>query len=79
MGGGKMKSRYVYCALLTEILQSQDVEIANYRWRQTQQLGQEIDWNRAASEWLQHHFPDWKRFHWQQAVQDALRLHPALN
>ena len=58
---------------LAEIVRSQHEEIQKYKWIESEKLGKDIGWERAAREWLQKHFPEWKRFRWERAIQEALR------
>jgi hypothetical protein len=59
---------------LAEIVRSQQEEIKKYKWIESEKLGRDIGWERAAREWLQKHFPEWKRPRWERAVQEALRM-----
>ena len=46
---------------LAELLRSQRGEIAMYKWIESERLGFDIGWDRATSEWFDHHFSDWIR------------------
>ena len=58
---------------LVEIVRSQHEEIKKYKWIESEKLGRDIGWERAAREWLQNHFPEWKRYRWERAIREALR------
>jgi hypothetical protein len=58
---------------LAEIIQSQQEEIKQYKWIESEKVGRDIGWECAAHEWSHRHFPEWKRHVWNRAVQDALR------
>lgn len=67
-----MTKRYRKTNPLTEIIRSQDEEIQKYKWIESEKAGRDIGWERAATEWLNNHFPDWKRSNWDRAVREAL-------
>ena len=46
---------------LAALLQSQQAEIAMYKWIESERTGHDIGWDRATSEWFDRHFPDWVR------------------
>ena len=56
-----------------DIVRSQQEEINKYKWIESERAGRDIGWERAAREWLQNYFPDWKRYRWNRAVGEALR------
>ncbi|MGD0650167.1 MAG: hypothetical protein ABSA97_03340 [Verrucomicrobiia bacterium] len=58
---------------LAEIVRSQQEEIGKYKWIESEKVGQDIGWERAAREWMQKYFPEWKRHRWDRAIRDALR------
>jgi hypothetical protein len=58
---------------LAEIVRSQHEEIKKYKWIESEKLGRDIGWERASQEWMQKYFPDWKRYRWNRAIQEALR------
>ncbi len=58
---------------LVEIIRSQQEEIKKYKWIESEKRGQDIGWERAAREWMQKHFPGWKRYNWDRAIREALR------
>ncbi len=58
---------------LAEIVRSQAEEIKKYKWIESEKAGRDIGWERATREWMQKYFPDWKRYRWDRAVQEALR------
>jgi len=58
---------------LAEIIRSQLEEINKYKWIESEKLGRDIGMERATQEWMAKHFPDWKRYRWNQAVEEALR------
>lgn len=62
-----------------EIIRSQQEEIKKYKWIESEKAGKDIGWERAEQEWLESHFPGWKRASWQRAVEEALRQQPQLN
>jgi hypothetical protein len=57
---------------LADVIRSQQEEIKKYKWIESQKAGGDIGWERAEQEWLQKHFPEWKRDSWKRAVNDAL-------
>lgn len=57
---------------LAEVLRSTQEEINKYKWIESEKVGHDIGWERAQREWMQQHFPAWKRSRWQQAIEDAL-------
>ena len=64
---------------LADVFRSQQEEIRKYKWIESEKLGQDIGWERAAREWMQNHFPDWKRDRWNRFVEEALRSQDSLN
>ena len=58
---------------MVEEIRSQVEEINKYKWIESEKAGQDIGWERAYHEWMQEHFPEWKHYHWQRALRDALR------
>jgi hypothetical protein len=62
---------------LVEIVRSQQEEIKKYKWIESEKRGHDIGWERATREWMQQHFPEWKRFRWDSAIQEALRAQMA--
>ena len=68
-----MTQRTIIQDPLAEILRSQQEEIKKYKWIESEKAGRDIGWERAAREWLQNYFPDWKRYRWNRAVEEALR------
>jgi len=74
-----MTQRYRIKDPLGEIHRSQYEEIAKYKWIESQKIGRDIGWERASQEWLQKHFPAWKRSRWNDAVQEALQADSGLN
>lgn len=58
---------------LADIVRSQQEEIKKYKWIESEKAGSDIGWERAAREWLQQYFPEWKRHRWNRAVEEALR------
>ncbi len=59
---------------LKEFFDSHYREIEEYKWIESQRVGEDIGWDLAKVEWDSKHFSSWKRFHWDQAIQDALRF-----
>src|SRR5258708_5947903 len=57
---------------LAEVVRSQHEEINKYKWIESEKAGNDIGWERASQEWLERHFPEWKRVRWRRAVQEAL-------
>jgi hypothetical protein len=43
------------------LLQSQQDEIAMYKWTESERAGFDIGWKRASDEWFDRHFPAWAR------------------
>ena len=41
------------------LLQSQQDEIAMYKWTESERAGSDIGWKRATDEWFERHFPAW--------------------
>ena len=57
---------------LADMIRSQQEEIKKYKWIESEKAGIDIGWERAAQEWLQKYFPEWKRYRWNRAVQEAV-------
>lgn len=57
---------------LAEIIKSHQAEIGKYKWLESEKVGRDIGWERAAHEWTHQHFSKWKQHVWNRAVQDAL-------
>jgi len=64
---------------LAEVFRSQQEEIKKYKWIESEKAGRDIGWERAAREWLQRHFPGWKKDSWERFVKEALRSDSSLN
>jgi hypothetical protein len=64
---------------LADVFRSQQEEIKKYKWIESEKLGKDIGWERASQEWLQKHFPGWKRAHWDRFVKEADRTQGSLN
>jgi len=64
---------------LAEIVRSQQEEIKKYKWIESEKAGQDIGWERATREWMQKCFPEWKRFRWSRAIEEALHSATGLN
>ena len=64
---------------LADVFRSQQEEIKKYKWIESEKLGSDIGWERASHEWLQKHFPGWKRAHWDRFVKEAVRTQGSLN
>ncbi len=64
---------------LAEIIRSQLEEINKYKWIESEKLGQDIGMERATREWMAKHFPEWKRYRWNKAIQEALQSDAHLN
>jgi hypothetical protein len=71
--GAEMNKRTRKQDPLVEIVRSQQEEIKKYKWIESEKHGHDIGWERATREWMQKHFPEWKRFRWDRAIQEALR------
>jgi hypothetical protein len=61
---------------LAEIVRSQHEEIKKYKWIESEKQGRDIGWERAAREWMQKYFPDWKRHRWESAIDEAMQAQP---
>jgi hypothetical protein len=48
-------------------------EVEGHKWFESEKAGGNIGWENAFQSWMQRHFPDWKRFEWQQAVREVFR------
>ena len=64
---------------LADVFRSQQEEIKKYKWIESEKAGRDIGWERAAREWMHHHFPNWKRDRWNRFVEEALRSQDSLN
>ena len=64
---------------LADVFRSQQEEIKKYKWIESEKLGRDIGWERASQEWLEKHFPGWKRAHWDRFVKEADRTQGSLN
>lgn len=64
---------------LADVIRSQQEEIEKYKWIESEKRGFDIGWDRAEREWLQHHFPAWKRHSWFGAISEALGHTAGLN
>lgn len=64
---------------LAEILRSHQQEIEKYKWIESEKAGRDIGTERATREWMQKHFPAWKRIRWNDAIAQALRQKNSLN
>ena len=64
---------------LADVFRSQQEEIRKYKWIESEKVGRDIGWERAAREWMQRHFPGWKRDRWNCFVEEALRSQDCLN
>jgi hypothetical protein len=74
-----MTKRYTKQDPLAEINRSQLEEIKRYKWIESEKLGQDIGWERARQEWLEKHFPAWKRDRWQRAIRETETAEISLN
>jgi len=59
---------------LLELIRAQVLEVAKYKWIESEKAGQDIGWERAYAEWLEKHFPDWERHQKDRAIDEALRV-----
>jgi hypothetical protein len=64
---------------LAEELRSQVEEIKKYKWIESEKAGRDIGWDKAANEWMQTHFPAWKRHRWNRALKQALQNESTAN
>ena len=64
---------------LAEFDRSTAEEIKKYNWIESEKVGKDIGWERARQEWLQKHFPAWKRQRWQNAIAEAMQSDASLN
>jgi len=64
---------------LADVFRSQQDEIKKYKWIESEKVGRDIGWERAVREWMQNHFPNWKRDRWNRFVEEALRSQDNLN
>jgi len=64
---------------LTDIVRSQAEEIKKHKWIESEKAGRDIGWERAAREWMQNYFPQWKQHRWNRAIAEALNTEPGLN
>ena len=58
---------------LRDLIAEHHLEIERYRRQQSQRLGCDIGYEWAAEEWMQKHFPDWKRVQWDRLVLQTIR------
>jgi hypothetical protein len=56
---------------LAGLLRGQREEIEKYRWIESEKVGEDIGWERAAVEWKRKHFAAWKR-----GIQESGGEHP---
>ena len=70
-----MTQRYRKKDPLADIVRSQQEEITKYKWIESEKAGEDIGWERAITEWMTKHFPDWKRHSWNSAVKEAVNAH----
>jgi hypothetical protein len=54
-------------------------EILKYKWLESEKAGRDIGLERAYREWMDKHFGDWRRHHWQEALDDAVKAVNGLN
>ena len=64
---------------LADVFRSQQEEIKKYKWIESEKVGRDIGWERAVREWMQNHFPNWKRDRWNRFVEEAIRSQDSLN
>ena len=57
---------------LLELLQSQEEEVAKYKWIESERLGYDIGEDRAREEWNEKHFGSWRRYCWEKQIAQAL-------
>ena len=74
-----MTLRHRQRSLLADLERSQREEIEKYKWIESEKFGQDIGWERASREWLEKHFPEWKRSRWYAAVKEATTVSGGLN
>jgi len=68
-----MKYEYEISAPMIELQASQNEEISKYQRLESQRLGTEIGWRRAADEWFEKHFTDWARAQ-RQVIDETLSM-----
>lgn len=56
---------------LHELMLDLETEVARHKWLASERAGRDVGWRAAEADWLQHHFPDWKRDRWRQCLQAA--------
>jgi len=64
---------------LADVFRSQQEVIKKYKWIENEKVGRDIGWERAVREWMQNHFPNWKRDRWNRFVEEAIRSQDSLN
>ena len=74
-----MTRRYRRNDPLADVIRSQQEEIEKYKWIESEKRGFDIGWDRAEREWLNQHFPAWKRYRWVGALSEALGHTTGLN
>jgi len=66
------RTRHELQSQLQSVLCMAHKEVQRHRRIVSQKRGAEVDWNVAEQDWLQRHFPRWKRVHWNRALVESL-------
>ena len=45
-------------------------EIQKHKWIESQKIGKDIGFEKAQQDWMDNHFPGWKRREWRKALQE---------
>lgn len=48
-------------------------EIERHKWFLSEKRGTDVGWEYAQRDWLERHFPAWKRHHWNEAITELVR------
>ena len=61
----------------SELLGDRDIqhEINRHKWIESEKVGYDIGYERAAREWVSKHFHAWRKPHWNRLIAEALRSH----
>ena len=58
---------------MQELIAEHETEIERYRRVESRRVGCDIGFEWAVQEWMQSHFPDWKKTQWDWLVAPAVR------
>ena len=47
-------------------------EIERHKWFESQKYGMDVGWEFAEQDWLERHFPNWKRHQWNHALSKSV-------